>query len=166
MDLYKLAINNFPSFQLYIQRNPQSIDILTSTGQSLLHLATHYYNDNLLSFLLAYGINFNIQDRSGYTALHLAILRRNEFAVKTLIVCSNLELKNRQEETPLLLACKLSQKDSNDFYRKTITLLLQNRVNPNVYDINGRSPLYYIYDFHLFELLHKKGADINAKDND
>lgn len=166
MDLYKLALDNFPAFQLYIQQNPLSIDTLTVTNQSLLHLATHYHNHELFTFLLAYGIDFNYQDRGGFTALHTAIFRQNEFAVKRLVLCANLNLKNKQSETPLLLACKLSKNDPTNFYKNAITLLIQNKANVNIVDINGRSPLYYIHDISLFQLLHQKDADINAKDHD
>lgn len=164
MDLYQSALTNFPAFESYIQENPAAIDTLTANNQTLLHLATHYNNDALVSFLLVYGVNFNAQDRGGYTALHLAILHRNMFALKILVLCADLNLKNKQSETPLLLACKLSKTDTNDFYKTAINLLIQNKPNINMSDINGRCPLYYVHDSTSFQLLHKKGADINARD--
>ncbi|XP_074641653.1 rabankyrin-5-like [Tubulanus polymorphus] len=65
----------------------------------------------IAKLLLEYNADTNAQDQNGYTALHQAILRKNEpvFSILLSYPALNLELQSIEGETPLWLAlqCKL-----------------------------------------------------------
>ena len=44
-------------------------------GQSALHLAVHQGHARIVERLVGFGIDLNIQDSNGDTALHIALLK-------------------------------------------------------------------------------------------
>jgi ankyrin repeat protein len=52
-----------------------NIDGVTNMGQSALHLAVHQGHARIVERLVGFGINLNLQDSDGDTALHIALSR-------------------------------------------------------------------------------------------
>ena len=52
------------------------INAVTNTGQTALHLAVHQGHARIVERLVGYGIELNLQDSDGDTALHLALSRQ------------------------------------------------------------------------------------------
>ena len=50
---------------------------VTNVGQTALHLAVHQGHTRIVERLVGFGINLNIPDSDGDTALHIALSRDN-----------------------------------------------------------------------------------------
>ena len=48
---------------------------VTDTGQTALHIAVHQGHARIVERLVGFGINLNLQDTDGDTALHIALSR-------------------------------------------------------------------------------------------
>ena len=48
---------------------------VTDTGQTALHIAVHQGHARIVERLVGFGINLNVQDSDGDTALHIALSR-------------------------------------------------------------------------------------------
>ncbi|KAG6860764.1 hypothetical protein C0995_007796 [Termitomyces sp. Mi166 len=64
---------------------PEAISHTTSSGQTLLHLSAFLGFSSLVSFLVKHGIDLDVRDRNGYTALHFAVLSKSEASVRILL---------------------------------------------------------------------------------
>ena len=71
------------SYMLYFDQLFHSVQELcdisgvTNVGQTALHLAIHQGHTRIVERLVGFGINLNIQDSDGDTALHIALSRDN-----------------------------------------------------------------------------------------
>lgn len=81
-------------------------------GEYPLSFAACLGQEECVRLLLAKGADPNLQDTNGNTVLHMLVIhdRKQMFD----LICSHggrLDIKNRQNLTPLTLACKLARKD-------------------------------------------------------
>nr|XP_034176394.1 rabankyrin-5 isoform X1 [Osmia lignaria] len=88
-------------------KNPEELE-----GCTVLHLITKHSSENMLSIasrLLQAGIDPNLQNHKGWTALHKCIQERNEPLFDILIECTDLNLNKttNEDDTPLCIAMKL-----------------------------------------------------------
>ena len=105
--IHKAAQGNKPSAIVYFNKkyNMQ----LTATEENkmnALHLATISGMDNSVIFLLSLGIDPNIQDKIGYTALHYAVKHNQIRIIKKLLqkgADKNIQ-ELRQNKTPVIMA--------------------------------------------------------------
>lgn len=172
MNSYTLSLTDWSAFVNRIKADPELVDECTSSGISLLHLSVHYNQKDLFEFLMASGANFNIRDYTGNTPLHFAVFKQNMWALKHLTLCANINERNKSNETPLLLICKLSHIpleaaiNVHDFAYESINTLLKEGADPNITDKSGRSPLFYVTRADLFDDIVTYGANINNKDEE
>ncbi|KAF5389401.1 hypothetical protein D9757_004262 [Collybiopsis confluens] len=90
---FESLINNFlklidtpvdhPSAQ--VVSAPQALSHTTSSGQSLLHLATFLGYGTIVDFLIQHGIDLDMRDRNGFTALHFAAITGSKDCVVRLL---------------------------------------------------------------------------------
>ncbi|CAK9807015.1 Ankfy1 [Anthophora quadrimaculata] len=88
-------------------KNPEELE-----GCTVLHLITKHNSDNMLavaSRLLQAGINPNLQNHGGWTALHNCVQEKNEPLFDILLECQNinLDITTNEDDTPLCIAMKL-----------------------------------------------------------
>ncbi|KAG6920260.1 hypothetical protein DXG01_005029 [Tephrocybe rancida] len=80
---------------------PKAISHATSSGQTLLHLSAFLGFSSLLSFLVKHGIDVDVRDRNGYTALHFAVFSKSEACVRILLDAgADREIVNALGKTP------------------------------------------------------------------
>lgn len=119
------------------------------------------------SLLSTVGINLNLADQNGDTALHIAVKSGSIEKVKLLLTCGNdldLNLLNNNGESPLHLAVR------NDAHSYTIfRLLINHGANINTCDNNGWTPLHSIVSMEdtehsreCFETAMLHGAMLNV----
>ncbi|XP_011860448.1 PREDICTED: ankyrin-2-like [Vollenhovia emeryi] len=129
-------------------------------GRTPLHLAVEKNNKEAVDALLkARGINVYAKDSSGKTPLDLAHYRDHKGSHTTLMIALT---KTQNEIEDLCLAIK-------DVKVKEVDDLINQGVNVNVIDQDGRTPLHYAAKKHnedIANALIKAGADINIKDQD
>ena len=56
---------------------------VTDTAQTALHLAVHQGHARIVERLVGFGIDLNLQDSDGDTALHIAVLRETADTLST-----------------------------------------------------------------------------------
>lgn len=103
-------------------------------GHTACHYAVLHQSLPTLRVLLAVaGININIQDSSGNTALHLATACQDMKSIKLLIdhvtqYRIKCDIRNQEDMTPVLIACRLGRLDIARF------LITTGRLSPMVRD--------------------------------
>lgn len=126
----------------------------TGENQSLLVLAVDYQDDELVDYLLKRGVDINEVDYNGFTALHSAVMRRDEDLVKKLINSGSdpcVSFRN-----PLALAVTSGEKGPVNL--AIVKMLVEHgaRINePNWQD----SPLVGAHDPVIMKYLIGQGAD-------
>ncbi|KAG6885909.1 hypothetical protein C0993_007927 [Termitomyces sp. T159_Od127] len=89
---------------------PKAISHTTSSGQTLLHLSAFLGFSSLVSFLVKHGIDLDVRDRNGYTALHFAALSRSEASVRILLNAgADREIVNALGKTPIECASGIEE---------------------------------------------------------
>ena len=107
----------------------------------------------------------NGKDGAGNAPLHHAVLRNDPARIAQLMqLRPDLEIRNRQGETPLLLALRLERGDD-----RVISPLLAAGARMDSADNNGATPLHRAARLGNMEVLQSGlsgGADANLRDND
>ena len=84
--LHKAAQGNKPSAIIYFNKK-YNMDLYASEedGMNALHIASFNGMDNSVIYLLSLGINPNIRDKNGFTALHYAVKKQHIRIIKKLL---------------------------------------------------------------------------------
>lgn len=156
------------------------MNLQDNDGYSALHWAVHCGADlNLIKFLVNRGADVSLKNGEGRTALHIA--HDNPRIARFLISRgANVSENDNQGFTPIYYAENLDSVkffmghggNVRDMFSKIphldnpslIKFLLDNGADPNVYDDEGITMLYYLAEqgrWDLFELALQKGANIN-----
>jgi ankyrin repeat protein len=122
-------------------------------------------NLNKLKLLIehGYGVDIDIQDDDGFTALMYACDKNNIEIVKLLIENgSAINIQNNDGFTALMYAC---EKDNIEI----VKLLIENDADINIQNNDGITALMIVCkkdNFEIAKLLIKNGADLNIQDGD
>jgi ankyrin repeat protein len=125
---------------------------------SLLHTATMSKQWDIYEMLINKGIDVNIQDSGGNTALHYAYRGYDQNAINYTLVNSNYDptIKNSEGITLLHIAAKQNFTGSVDY------ILNKEGIDINVQSNNGNTPLHYAalhYSEDVVKILLERGAD-------
>ncbi|KTD53804.1 ankyrin repeat domain-containing protein [Legionella santicrucis] len=144
-----------------------SINARNKKGQSALHIATLNADNESLSKLIARGINVNIQDKYGNTALIHAFKKvvykdKNEvgrdIAQQLIAAQAQIEIKDEDENTPLIIAVK-----NNDL--AMVNYLLEYGACLETFDGDMKTALFWAAengDEAIFDVLLEHGATVNG----
>ena len=93
----------YGDIQFYLQVSVAAVD---SQGRTALHYCTEHEMDAICSLLLKADRNIiDIADREGYTALHLAVLARNQPMIDTLLAeGASIDIADNEGHTLMHLA--------------------------------------------------------------
>ncbi|KAJ3449514.1 ankyrin repeat-containing protein [Anaeramoeba flamelloides] len=142
----------------------------TKNGVYPIHTATKRGEMKLINFLLGYGIDIDVQNHEGNTALHIAIQNTNVKLVKTFL-SKNADsmIVNNKNQYPLFLASFLPVKD----YSKSIEICYQLLQHNSFIDSkNGEYQRVVLNqaiikkNLNLARFLVDYGARINVPDNE
>ncbi|KTD67559.1 Ankyrin repeat protein, partial [Legionella santicrucis] len=143
-----------------------SINAMNKKGQSALHLATLKADKESLSKLIARGINVNIQDKDGNTALIHALETvlykdKNEvgrdIAQQLIAAQAQVDIKDDDENTPLIIAVQ-----NQDL--AMVNYLLEHGACLETFDGDMKTALFWAAekgDEAIFDALLKQGAKVN-----
>ena len=105
--LHKAAQGNKPSAIVYFNKKYDiSLDSTDENLMNALHLAVANGMDNSVIYLLSLGLNPNLKDKNGYTALHYAVKKEQKRIIKKLLQKGadiNIE-EFKTKKTPVMLA--------------------------------------------------------------
>ncbi|MEX0940156.1 MAG: ankyrin repeat domain-containing protein [Candidatus Babeliales bacterium] len=163
-----------------IRKEPRLFDEYGNTLLYYLIETPMIINHSLAQWLLTEGIDSNVYNRFGYTALHYAIIEKDlkigyenlvQDVIDILVQNKDTNLNNPTQklaQTPLHLA--VQEKNAN-----LIHTLLDKKVLVDQKDRNGKTPLRYLVDLEntstqeiisFIELFLHCGANIHSKDNE
>ncbi|WP_115705968.1 ankyrin repeat domain-containing protein [Legionella sainthelensi] len=147
-----------------------AINAMNKEGQSALHLATLNADKKSISTLIARGINVNIQDKYGNTALIRALEKvlykdKNEvgrdIAQQLIAAQAQLDIKDNDENTPLIIAVK--NKDL-----AMVNYLLEHGACLEAFDAHMKTALFWAAEKgyeDIFDVLLEHGAKVNGVSN-
>ncbi|WP_339048247.1 ankyrin repeat domain-containing protein [Candidatus Mesenet endosymbiont of Phosphuga atrata] len=112
-----------------------------------LHWATRENNINLINFFIELGVDIEIQNKSGATALHMAAINDN------FNIITELTKQKSNQELKALIEQGLSKE------------LLKQRLKTNIKDNKGNTPLFFAVSCENYEIVKSllaAGADPNV----
>lgn len=125
-----------------------------------LNLAIKKVDEDKVKALLKECKDIDLQDKNGNTPLHTAVRIGRLSIIRDILRCKpNIDIKNKRGNTPLSIAIAKNHISSVTLileYKKNIAK--QKKEKPAVYDVIARD------DIETFEVLVKKGLDLNTKD--
>ena len=105
--IHKAAQGNKPSAIIFFNKKyGMSLEATDENLMNALHLASANGMDNSVIFLLSLGLDPNIKDKYGYTALHYAVKKNHTRIIKKLLqrgADRNIE-EYKTKKTPVMLA--------------------------------------------------------------
>ncbi|KFM79602.1 Ankyrin repeat and FYVE domain-containing protein 1, partial [Stegodyphus mimosarum] len=140
----------------------KKVNELDDQGDIPLDLALKSHQESIAKTLVSHKANINQTDNRGWTLLHKAIDREDEFSALFLIENrASVNLATPSEKaTPLHLVASFKPKDVSaevtSGMTKIASKLLQNGADPNLQDINGNTCLHRTvaaHNFPVFDLL-------------
>ncbi|XP_062845564.1 85/88 kDa calcium-independent phospholipase A2 isoform X2 [Trichomycterus rosablanca] len=113
-----------------------SVNYLSKTGDSPLHILTKKGRYDAAMILLTHGADPNIKGQDGNTALHLAMKLDHMDLIKALIVFgADLEIRNDLGETPGLIAARTSKGSNRKVLLNMLCSVGLERCGPSSPDI-------------------------------
>ncbi|KAJ4772903.1 Ankyrin repeat family protein [Rhynchospora pubera] len=93
---------------MFIDKCQQTLHEVTSTNETLLHLAVKANSLETIRFLMSRGVKLNAKDDEGNTCLHIAVARRNSQVIKEFLHYMGEEINsmNVSGQTPLDVLCE------------------------------------------------------------
>jgi ankyrin repeat protein len=151
----------------------QGVDIKqANNNQSLIEMAIIHSHSNvpqMLSLLLAHGIDINEKDKEGYPPIIKAFIF-NKFKPDVLDVLleygADINQQDSEGRTVLCHAVTYPVPDT-----ELIQLLLKKGANPNIKNSKGETALHLAvfnirpHQAEIIKILLQNGADVNIKDN-
>ena len=104
--LHKAAQGNKPSAIVYFHKKyNMDLEATCENKMNALHLSAAIGMDNSVIFLLSLGLNPNIQDIFGYTALHYAVKKSHIRIIKKLLQkgADRNIIEKRHKKTPVMM---------------------------------------------------------------
>ena len=105
--IHKAAQGNKPSAIVYFNKKyNMSLEATDENSMNALHLAAYNGMDDSVIFLLSLGLDPNLKDKHGYTALHYAVKRNHIRIIKKLLqkgADRNIK-ENKTKKTPVMMA--------------------------------------------------------------
>lgn len=138
-----------------------NINMVNDNGDTLLIYAIERRCNSIAEELINLGIDVNIKNSIGWSALFYAVIDDNYSMVNTLLSHgAKPDIKSILEETPLHLAIKRRR------LIDIIEMLIEKHDDVDVTDMEGNTPLIWscmCNDATVSTLLLKKGADPNRR---
>ena len=135
-----------------------------ANGTTLLHIASRYHLLSVIEAIIIQDVDLNAQDKTGRSALYLAVQQGYEDVVELLLMREDVETdaQDLRGRTPLSLAAEAG-------HERIVSLLLARTGNQvDLRNINGQSPLYRAVSEGqtvVVEMLLARGdVDVNSKD--
>ena len=143
-----------------ILKKVDNINIRNDENKTPLIYAIPYSSNKpeILNMILKYNPNKDLVDNNKSTALHIACHYNNDWIIPRLITPTNVNLKNKDGNTPLMIAVK------QENYKCVRALLNSSfNVNVNIKDTNKDTPIVYMLkngksDSQIFQQLISHGA--------
>lgn len=126
----------------------------------------HSRHDKLILELLRFGINPDIRDSYGNTAIKWAMMPQNGIHILKALIDAGADLENPNEDAVSVLMDALSRKEVSI---EKLTMLIDAGADVNAETYKGDTPIMYASNFNhpeAAELLLGRGAEVNAAGTD
>ena len=161
-----------------------SINYRISNGWTPLHMATLWYQKEMIEFLLENGADVNAPAKDGWTPVHAAagcFLKNTDELLKLYIERGGDVNASTADGWTVLHSAVVNAFTAWDYDREWVTnkvkLVLDAGADVNARDVEGRTPLHWAawtgwtqgpqgpVSSRVVEMLIEAGADVNARDN-
>ncbi len=142
-------------------------------GNTLFHRAVQMGNTDLVRRLISMGVDVNVKNNEGRTALHL--VKDSKIAEMLLDAGADMEAQDNSGSTPLLYQLEkewienaipgynLLTGKKHNYKTDVFELLIRRGADVRVTTDSGATPLHFATTPKIAEELIKRGADVNAK---
>jgi ankyrin repeat protein len=136
-DVFEAArTNDVKTIEKFVQEG-NDINVLNSSGYSLLILSVYNNNYEVATYLISQKANLNIQDSSGNSALMGACFKGYSSLVELLLIHkASPDLINYNKANALFFAATFGQV-------KCVEILLKYKINSHQTDVFGKTALEY-----------------------
>lgn len=156
---YAVLGGNIDMVKLLVEKGSDPSKAFGKRGITPLMKAVE--NEEIFSFLLSEGADFELTDSDGWTTLFYAVSSGNLAASEKLIKAgANINVRDNLGWTPLMYAVDFKQE-------KAVSLLLAKGADPDIRNEEGKTALHMAVlneSFSLTSLLLASGADANVRD--
>ena len=164
---HAIEISDYPSFCNIVSHEPQLLSVADNHGRNALHLAAQLGKLAMLNRLMSKKLAVNVQDNTGHTPLHWALLKLQEDSVWLLTEHdADVSIANHAGQTALHLAAQLGFFETLDYWLNALPATERVSVLSMV-DRNGHNALHYACiseTVHTLRVLLKHGANPNVSD--
>ncbi len=129
--------------------NTLLISALTLDGYSCLGKEVDpIYNDDIIYNLLARGVDVNVRNNDGESALHMAVIYYDDFVEPLLKAGADIDVQDNDGETPLMILCQYrNEEEACYLLRQGANFQLKDRKGKSVVDIALKNGLTQVLEF-------------------
>jgi ankyrin repeat protein len=135
---YSVIFNNFETLQILIENNADPY-LLSNDGSNIFITCLTYKRNIMLDYLIKRKFNLNFISQTGETLLQIAVNYQNNEIINKLLD-TNININNVNSDYGLNILHQSIILDNYDLFKK----LLNKKVDINLPDFYGNSPLHYI----------------------
>jgi hypothetical protein len=135
---YSVIFNNFETLQILIENNADPY-LLSNDGSNIFISCLSYKRNIMLDYLIKRKFNLNFISQTGETLLQIAVNYQNNEIINKLLD-TNININNVNSDYGLNILHQSIILDNYDLFKK----LLNKKVDINLPDFYGNSPLHYI----------------------
>ncbi len=140
--------NDIKYLENYLELN--NVNITDINGNSLLHYAIKFNNNQIFQLLINSYIDIDISNNFGQTAFHYAVLYNRLNYLKLLFTTNaNAMTKDKEGRTPLYLACRYRKEKIIDLYLEKYILDMGEK------DLNEETTFFSFVRSKSVELINK-----------
>ena len=163
----------------YILDRGADVNEVNNEGRTTAHVACEHDHHQVLEILFKYGANTDVQDKYGWTPIHVCVMKQAQKCLVFLLrhsKCVN-QITTAQccsifPGSTALMMCLICYPFTKYFrihagYQCMLDLLLKHGANPNIADIKGNNALHIAVvrrlSIGLLDKLVRRMRDINQK---
>ena len=145
-----------------------SPDFILFEGNTALHMASMWGDNNLMNLMLKYKANSNASNNKGETPLHWACARKNLDNIKLLLNNPKTQQANLNKKTKSGMTCVHFASLYHTSTTDSIKLIMSFKPDLKIQDSRGQNPAHYAAVVSRWDILSEilKNSSVNMSEKD